>query len=547
MEVSRRSFVQGALATGALAISGAAIAGCTVPDSTGGGTSSGGSASGGGAATGGRWSWSTPPAPIAESEITETYDCDICIVGAGVSGNPAALYAIKHGQKVVVLQKEPTMFVNGQAMGAWKHSYGDENGVEWNIDATLQLYANLSDGKPNLKLVRQFFEHSGEALDFLLKYITDPAPGLSVLNPNGTKYTQHVSCNWLLDGTFPSRYAGMRKFHQNIVDLAISEGAQFLFSTPAQQLVTDASGAVTGVIGKTDTGDYIKVNAAKGVILCTGDVADDQEMLEAFFPIMKDRPTLHGAACNTGDGWKMARWIGAGSDMAPCGMQLHFDPSPLSAVAPPFSAAPWLHVNQRGERFTNENQGYQALASAVTVQPGYYAFQVIDSHYLDHIGDYTNGGRGGTAEQMDAAVEAGSVLKADTIEALAEAADLPVDAFTATVARYNELVDKGSDDDFGSAIIAYNGIKDPPFYAIKRQPAILVAGLGLTCNEFGQVLKEEDGQPILGLYAAGNTMGSYYGYDYPVEGFQGTTIGHCITHGILDVMHIMGTFGDKIE
>jgi predicted oxidoreductase len=183
----------------------------------------------------------------------------------------------------------------------------------------------------------------------------------------------------------------------------------------------------------------------------------------------------------------------------------------------------------------------------VTVQPGYYAFQVIDSHYLDHIGDYTNGGRGGTEEQMNTAVEAGSVLRADTIEALAEAADLPVDTFVATVSRYNELVDKGSDDDFGSAIIAYNGIKDAPFYAIKRQPAILVAGLGLTCNEFGQVLKEEDGQPIPGLYAAGNTMGSYYGYDYPVEGFQGTTIGHCITHGILDVMHIMGTFGEKIE
>jgi fumarate reductase flavoprotein subunit len=242
----------------------------------------------------------------------------------------------------------------------------------------------------------------------------------------------------------------------------------------------------------------------------------------------------------------MGMWIGAGTDTAPAGMQLHFDPSPLSRVAPPFSGAPWLHVNIRGERFTNENQRYQALATAVTIQPEYRAFQIIDSHYMDHINDYTNGGRGGTAEQMEAALEAGSVLRADTLDELAAAADLPVDTFKATVARYNDLVDKGADDDYGSAVIAWNGIKDPPFYAIQRMPAILVAGLGLTCNEYGQVMSK-NGEPIKGLYAAGNTMGSFYGYDYPVEGFGGTTIGHSITLGILDIMHILGTHGQRIE
>lgn len=122
------------------------------------------------------------------------------------------------------------------------------------------------------------------------------------------------------------------------------------------------------MIAKTETNDYVKVNATKGVILCTGDVSDDPEMLEAYFPIMVGRPTLHGSLCNTGDGLKMGLWVGASMDNAPAGMQLHFDPSPLSKVAPPFSAAPWLHVNIRGERFTNENQGYQALAFAVTTR-----------------------------------------------------------------------------------------------------------------------------------------------------------------------------------
>lgn len=540
--LTRRGFIGGALATGALSLSGAALSACTPTaeapmqaDSQAAQNSRGGF---------GRWSWDTPPSAIPDSQIAETYDCDICVVGAGVAGIPAALYATEQGQDVVVLQKNAAIAVNGQAMGAWNHSFGTEKGIKWDTNLTVQLYANASNGKANLKLVRNYIEHSGEALDYLLSRITDPAPGFMV--HAGPKGKEHIGCNWLLDGTYASRYAGFRKFNQNMADLAISLGARFLFETPARQLIKDSSGTVTGVIGENKSGQYVRVNTVKGVILCTGDVADDDEMLEAYFPIMRGRPTLHSSPCNTGDGLKMGLWIGAACDYAPAGMQLHFDPSPLSPIAPPFSAAPWLHVNVRGERFTNENQGYQALATAVTSQPEYRAFQIIDTHYIEHIAEYTNGGRGGTTEQMEAAVEAGSVLKANTLDELAASAKLPVDVFKATVARYNDMVVKGADDDYGSEIIALNGIKDPPFYAIERMPAILVAGLGLTCNEYGQVMSKE-GSPIKGLYAAGNTMGSYYGYDYPVEGFGGTTIGHSITLGIMDVMHLLGTHGQKIE
>ncbi len=538
--LSRRNFLKGGALVGATTALGA-LAACSQPASS---SSESGSDVAGAAASGGPWSWSVPPAMITDDQIKETYDCDICIVGAGIAGIPAALYATEHGANTILLQKNSKMAVNGQSMGAWKHPYGDENGIEWDTDLTVQLYANVSNGKVNLKLVRNIIEHSGEALTYILSRVHDPAPNLG-LTSKGTKGIEHVNCNWLPDGTFASRYEGLRTFFQNMVDLGISENVNYMFSTPAQQLATDSNGAVTGVIGKNTDGDYIKVNAAKGVVLCTGDVSDDEEMLEAYFPIMVGRPSLHGSLCDTGDGLKMGLWVGGAMDNAPSGLMLHFDPSPLSEVAPPYSAAPWLHVNINGERFTNENVGYQALASAVTVLPEYRAFQIIDSHYNEHISEYKNGGRGGTPEAMDAAVDAGSVLKADTIDDLASLAGFPTDTFKATVARYNELVDNGTDDDYGSAVIAFNGIKDPPFYAIQRMPAKLIAGLGLICDEYGQVINT-DFQPIEGLYAAGNTMGSFFGYDYPVQDFGGISIGRAITSGILSTMAALGTHGEEI-
>lgn len=84
MTCARRNFIRGSLAAGALALGGTALTACA-PSSAEEATESA-------AQTTGRWSWSTAPEPIADSDIAETVDCDVCIPGAGVAGNPASLY-----------------------------------------------------------------------------------------------------------------------------------------------------------------------------------------------------------------------------------------------------------------------------------------------------------------------------------------------------------------------------------------------------------------------------------------------------------------------
>lgn len=79
--------------------------------------------------------------------------------------------------------------------------------------------------------------------------------------------------------------------------------------------------------------------------------------------------------------------------------------------------------------------------------------------------------------------------------------------------------------------MTYNGIKEAPFYAIKRMPGLLCTAGGLTINEKLEVLNEA-GEPLGGLYAAGNASGSYYGDDYPLF-ITGGSHGRAWTFGVL--------------
>ena len=57
------------------------------------------------AMTQGSWSWDEVPAPIDESQIASTVECDVLVIGAGLAGCCAALSALDEGAQVVVIDK----------------------------------------------------------------------------------------------------------------------------------------------------------------------------------------------------------------------------------------------------------------------------------------------------------------------------------------------------------------------------------------------------------------------------------------------------------
>ncbi|WP_302391052.1 FAD-dependent oxidoreductase [Eggerthella sinensis] len=540
-ELSRRNFIKGALAGGAAVAAGAGLAACSPasPQSAAADGQKAAEAGAEGAAStgGGRWSWSVKPEPI--TEFADTYDADVCIVGLGAAGAPSALYAATHGLKTVVLQKGNAAISNGWCANAINNKAWLESGGEpFDTGKLYADFAEISNGRDNGKLVMNFLNRGGEVMNWIMDNTPEKTP---VVVEKGQ------TIGWYVDNDFSTRYAQYAELLKLMGDKAEAAGATMLWDTPAVQLITNESGDVTGVIGQNKKGEYVRVNTSKGVLMACGDISDDEEMLECYAPLLLGVHNMHGAPNNTGDAVRMGSWIGAQVTPAPHALMMHFDPTWLPEGNAPFSGIPWLRVNKKGVRFGNEDAPYQGVVQAVAAQPEKLAFQITDSHWMDHIDDMPNPNShsretADPAKDWEKAVKGGAIIESDTLEGLAEAYDIDKQTFLATVERYNELCDKGVDEDFGvkGEFMGYTAIKEPPFYAIKRAPGVLATVGGLQVEEHSRVL-DENGDVIKGLWAAGDCGGSFYGHEYPMV-LPGGSIGRGFVLGVLSVKDMMDDF-----
>lgn len=534
-ELSRRGFLTAAAVTAAgAAVAG--MAGCS-PKDTGEQKKE--------EAVQTRWSWETKPEPIADGDIAETIDTEICIIGLGSSGTTAALAAAQSGAKVTVLQKMEKVQTNGWCVAAYNSKKFLEAGQTYDLPQIYADFANLSNGRDNPRAVNLFLRRSGEVMDYIIRQTPEHTP---VMLESGHTY------GWFINNDMATRYEQFRLLLNTMVEKAVAAGANIMYETPAVRLVQDESGRVTGVVGQRKDKLYVKINASKGVLMATGDLSDDPEMLECFAPMLQGVQTMHGAPCNTGDGHKMGLWAGAAMDEGPHCIMMHFDPTWMPEGGAPYSGIPWLRVNLKGERFANEDLGYQSVVTSVRLQPEQTAFQITDANWAVHAakGDYkhpNSHSRATTNPEADwqDAIERGAIVKADTLEELADACGIEKAAFLKTVARYNELAEKGVDEDFGvnGQFMSWNAIKQPPFYAVKRMPAVLSTVSGLKINEKLEVVKP-DGEPLGGLYASGNVSGSYYGDDYPLF-ITGGSHGRAWTFGVLAVRSALGKLDEPLD
>ena len=117
------------------------------------------------------------------------------------------------------------------------------------------------------------------------------------------------------------------------------------------------------------------------------------------------------------------------------------------------------------------------------------------------------------------------------------------ETFLATVARYNELCEKGQDEDFGKAAEKMHPLTTGPFRAITYDTLkhtsvddvscmrLLVTMGGLVTDDCARVL-DDASSPIPGLYAVGNTQGGRFVDDYPFS-LSGASHGAALTYGYL--------------
>ena len=473
-------------------------------------------------------SFFTAPDPIADADIAETHDYDIVIVGAGISGLAAAASALKNGATVAVVEKLNAANAQGNEGSGIDLDESDEAAVQYLVNVHLKA----NSYRPRRDVVETWAHRSGEALHYLLDFFADCENPLKYEYEPGEKEpvaypgTDKKATVFWVCPTEGNYLAAAKVYAEHLA----SKGAEFYYETPAQQLVQGEDGAVSGVICQNAEGAYVKFNAAKGVILCAGDYQNDPEMVGWYLPdFSHSEPKQIG---KTGDGLKMALW--AGGVIEPVGhtkMSHGYGNGPMGDE-------PFLIMNMDGKRFCDETVTLWERQTFFRFDDETCQYvQVFDSNYADQVTEW--GGKPTAREKFgpympesDEHNGKGKLFAADTLEELAGKLGVEdVEAFAATVERYNELAAAGADDDFGKPAQYLKPIDTPPFYGVYRNSGITAITSGLITDGEQRVLDAND-EPIPGLFAAGNTAGGFFGgVEYQLRTIEGISIGKAMTGG----------------
>jgi succinate dehydrogenase/fumarate reductase flavoprotein subunit len=284
-------------------------------------------------------------------------------------------------------------------------------------------------------------------------------------------------------------------------------------NTPALSLIVNEDERVIGVYALDGTDTVIAVKAKKAVILACGGFNANRGMMSRYLPA-QGTGYCGGCDYNTGDGHIMVKELGGkltdmrlgthwmvyddvSSTTMYNGAVMSYGGNKDLIAAADF---PFLLINMKGERFMAETMGYKWVGYHTNNQPYHLNHIVFDSSEAGKSWFETAAARYGGPDSV-------KVYREDSIEELAAAMQVPADALQATIERYNGFVESGTDEDFGRSMRKVSKLATPPYCAIRMRPRHYTTYGGVAIDTSCRVLKE-NGEAIVGLYAAGTVCGS---------------------------------------
>lgn len=452
---------------------------------------------------------------------------DIVVVGCGAAGLSAAIEAADLGADVLVLESQP------QPAGSTRLSAGYAVFCETELEPgpADELYDDLLEA------------HHDDHDEALVRLYVSSAPGAYArLKEIGVEFVRtfqfaHMRRPWGHEVKSQSLHGGA-ELGDRLEDAARKRGVRILTSVRARKLICDEAGRVIGLEGEA-CGVLRSIEARSALVLASGGFTRNIDLIRNFGPPGTEAIFPITGAGSLGDGLTMALARGAdtaymAAGVAPTGPA---DPKTGKGTMVIYSGAVLLNLD--GRRFCNESELYNDISWAGLKQRSALMFQIYDSRirqaYLETMLGRTLVGydeyRADDLEELLAAMQAGEGVDA------AAAAE--------TIGRYNKDIADGIDTAQGRThLVGVSGkllpISEPPFYGVTTVPGTTHFNGGLRIDTQMRVI-DVFGDPIPGLFAAGEVTGGFHGRGY----LSGSHVGMALIFGQIAGRSAAGRAGGR--
>ena len=487
--------------------------------------------------------------------MSENHAFDLVVVGSGGAALTAALTAADAGLRVVVLERTKslggtTATSSGMVWVPCNDAMAD-NGVADSVDEAVAYLEACAGDRIDRDGVRSFVEHAAPMARYLAAHgvelagtgVADTYPDLPGAKARRTMAAASTPIDPQSDleaivrlppydlgfsGKQGDRWAGGTALIVSLLRAGRAAGVEFCVDARATEVIVEHD-TVVGVRAE-HAGTSVEYRGRRGVLIASGGFERDPGLMTQYHGDGVE--AAWSAPANTGDGLRMAEQAGAGlanmdqvwwysllrvSDQVVEGQPVFRDASPARGF--PGS----IVVDSSGRRFTNEAQSYHDLGKTMHDHGASPYWLIFDQTFVDNYGDKAFGPTR-TAPWF---------TQAPTIGELADAIEVDGAALDATLEHWNHDVDEGQDRGFGRGAAALDQnwgdperdgvfkaigpIAQAPFWATRLYVSTSGTNGGPRTDPEGRVL-DVSGQPIAGLYAAGNTTASILGAANPAAG-----------------------------
>ena len=529
--------------------------------------------------------WLGTEPEIDESKVAKTVDVDVAVVGCGIAGVAACRSVAEDGGLVAAFEKADGpqcrsgeyAVINGKVQAKW----GRDTWTREQIDDIIDSHMVESTYRCKRSIMSKWAHNIGDAFDWWVEANPDlyyaettrsAIPDESADNfiiPIFYPLPEHYDWKQERFPCYPTSVEFKPDQHVTVeanMQKAVDTGnVQTFYGCFVEKLIMD-NGRCVGLYARdAATGEYIKCNASKGVILSTGDYSQNTKMLKHFCPEVIENNIqclftnvdVEGNFTNQGDGIQLGMWAGAQVQQSHAPMIHHMGGGADLAGVGVMGNAGFLNLDLNGKRFMNEDLPGQQLENQIELQKNRESWQIFDSNWPEQL-PYMPAAHGGACYyedyasedegpknnttyrnykspyQLEAAVADGRALKADTLEELV--AEIYPDDTAAqqtaldSIQRYNELAKAGYDEDFHKPASRMWAVENGPFYADKFTTALLLVCIGGLESDEDCHTFDADRNVIPGLYVAGNIQGNRFATEYPI-GLKGVSHSMAMYYG----------------